>query len=278
MPPGQCVAQTEPVLQRIKNTGIFNAGTRSDVIPFAYYNPKKQLIGFSIDLIKVLHKKIEQRLGRSIELKLSSIPAGERIEAITRQIVDIECGITTPTWARQEVVDFSIPFFINGTRIMTLRTTATRIDELEGKRIGAVVGSTTVSIIKKYAPTATIVEVPDLDTGFAMFVRGELDGLSNIDIVLRAKVETSPLKSSVTLIPRNHPLTYESVACILPQNQSEWRTFVNQTLADLLEGVNQYRGDYIAMYERWFGPRGTVYFPLDITVAERLAASIIWLR
>jgi hypothetical protein len=66
-----------------------------------------------------------------------------------------------------------------------------------------------------------IVEVPDMATGFEMFARGELDGLANIGIVLRAMVEKSPLKSKVTLLPRTEELSYESMACSLPQNDSE---------------------------------------------------------
>lgn len=271
-------AWAERVLARIGNTGVFNAGTRADALPFAYRDKKERLVGFSVDLLGEIHKRLEQRFGRPIEMKLRATTASNRIELVASHAIDIECAITTPTWKRQEAVDFSIPFFGNGTRIMTLRSTAGRLEDLRGKRIGVATGTTTAGILNPHVPDAVMVEVPDMDAGFALFERGEIDALANVGIVLRAKVEKSPLKSKVVLLPRTEELSYESMACILPQDDSEWRAFVNRVLADLLDGVDQYRGSYIEIYERWFGPRGVIYFPLDYTVAQRLAASIIWLK
>ncbi len=271
-------AWAERVLDRIGNTGVFNAGTRADALPFAYRDKKERLVGLSVDLLGEIHKRLEQRFGRPIEIKLRATTASNRLELVASQVIDIECGITTPTWKRQDLVDFSIPFFGNGTRIITLRTTATRLEELRGKRIGVAVGTTTAGILALHLPDAVVVEVPDMDAGFAQFERGEIDALANIGVVLRAKVEKSPLKSKVVLLPRTEELSYEAMACILPKDDSEWRAFVNRVLADLLEGVDQYRGSYIEIYDRWLGPRGVIYFPLDYTVAQRLAASIIWLK
>ncbi|MGB5063915.1 MAG: amino acid ABC transporter substrate-binding protein [Candidatus Competibacter sp.] len=268
----------EHVLDRINNTGVFNAGTRADALPFAYRDKKGQLVGFSVDLLREIHKRLEQRFGRPIEMKLIPTTASDRMEMVANAAIDIQCGIATPTWEREVPVDFSIPFFGNGTRIMTLRTTALRLEGLRGKRIGVAVGTTTAGILTEHVPDAAIVEVPNMDVGFALFERGEIDGLSNIGIVLRAKVEKSPLKSKVVLLPRTEALSYESMACILPQNDSEWRDFVNRTFVELFDGVDEFRGPYIEIYERWFGPRGVIYFPLDYAVAQRLAAAIIWLK
>jgi len=273
----------EPVLERIRNSGVLNAGTRADAMPFGYTVKKAgesdpRLVGFSVDLIEEIRKKLSKKLGREIETRLRTTTATDRIELVASQAIDIECGITTPTWERQKAVDFSIPFFGNGTRIMVLRSTDKGLGGLHGRRIGVAAGTTTEAILKQHVPDAVIVEVPDMASGFEMFARGELDGLANIGIVLRAMVENSPLKSKVTLLPRTEELSYEAMACSLPQNDSEWRALVNEVLADLLDGVDQYRGGYFEIYDKWFGPRGVVYFPLDYTVAQRLSASIIWLK
>lgn len=280
---GASPAWAEPVLERIAKTGVFNAGTRADVVPFGYRGKvagtdEVRLVGFSVDLIEEIRKRVSKKLGREIETRLRVATPTDREQLVASQAIDIECGITTPTWERQKKVDFSIPFFGNGTRIMLLRTTAKGFADLSGKRIGVAAGTTTAQILRKHAPEAVIVEVADMATGFDMFVRGDLDGLSNIGIVLRAMVEDSPLKSKVVLLPRTTELSHESMACILPQNDSEWRAFVNHVFADLLDGVDQYRGGYFEIYEKWFGPRGVIYFPLDYAVAQRLSASVIWLK
>jgi polar amino acid transport system substrate-binding protein len=268
----------EHVLDRIERTGIFNAGSRADAVPFGYRNKKGQLAGFSVDLLGEIHRRLEKRFGRPLKLQLHEVIPANRMELVMNGTINIECGVTTPTWTREAQVDFSIPFFGNGTRIMTLQSTATQLQDLKGKHIGVAAGATTAAILAEHVPEVITVEVPDMATGFERFRRGELDGLANIGIVLRAMVEGSPLKSKVILLPRSGIFSYETMACILPSNDSAWRDFVNHTLAELLAGVDEYRGAYMEIYERWFGPRGVVYFPLDYATAQRLAASIIWLR
>ncbi len=276
-------ACAESALDRIRNTGILNAGTRADAMPFAYRlqpagEKEERLAGFSVDLIEQIRKKLSEKFGREIETRLHITKASDRLALVASHAIDIECGITTPTWERQKLVDFSIPFFGNGTRVMALRRTAKGFDDLRGKRIGVAADTTTSSILKQHVPDAIVVEVPDMATGFKMFAAGELDGLSNVGIVLRALVEKSPLKSKVILLPRTEALSYESMACSLPLDDSKWRAFVNEVLADLLDGIDQYRGGYFEIYDKWFGPRGIVYFPLDYIVAQKLSASIIWLK
>ncbi|QLH48410.1 MAG: amino acid ABC transporter substrate-binding protein [Candidatus Accumulibacter cognatus] len=276
-------AWAESALDRIRNTGVLNAGTRADSMPFAYRlqqagDKEARLAGFSVDLIEQIRKKLTEKLGREIETRLHITTASDRLALVASHTIDIECGITTPTWERQKLVDFSIPFFGNGTRLMVLRKTAKGFDDLRGKRIGVAAGTTTSAILKQHVPDAIVVEVPDMATGFKMFSSGELDGLSNVGIVLRALVEKSPLKSKVILLPRTDALSYESMACSLPLDDSKWRAFVNEVLAELLDGIDQYRGGYFEIYDKWFGPRGIVYFPLDYIVAQKLSSSIIWLK
>lgn len=275
---GSPAVRAEHVLDRIERTGIFNAGSRADAVPFGYRNKKGQLAGFSVDLLGEIHRRLEKRFGRPLKLQLHEVIPANRMELVMNGTINIECGVTTPTWTREAQVDFSIPFFGNGTRIMALQSTATELQDLKGKHIGVAAGATTAAILAEHVPEVITVEVPDMATGFERFRRGELDGLANIGIVLRAMVEGSPLKSKVILLPRSGIFSYETMACILPSNDSAWRDFVNHTLAELLAGVDEYRGAYMEIYERWFGPRGVVYFPLDYATAQRLAASVIWLR
>jgi polar amino acid transport system substrate-binding protein len=62
------------------------------------------------------------------------------------------------------------------------------------------------------------------------------------------------------------------------QGDSAWRDFVNRTIADLLVGITDYNGRWVDLYDRWFGPRGNLYYPLDRETAQRLASSAFWLH
>ncbi|MGD9509500.1 MAG: amino acid ABC transporter substrate-binding protein [Geminicoccaceae bacterium] len=271
-------ARSETVLERIARTDTLTAGTRADAAPFAFRAEDGSLQGFSVDLLTAIVEALQRDLGRHITLELEVVTSQSRVPAIQSGEIEIECGITTPTWAREDLIDFSLPFFENGTRVLALRSTARQLSDLAGKRVGVPVGSTTLYIVRRLVPDLVPVEIEDMNTGLAMLERGELAGLANIGVVLRGLIENSRQKNLFVLLPRTGALSYESMACMLPKDDSAWRDFVNHTLSDLLEGIDQYRGGYYDIYERWFGASGYLFYPLDREVAKRLAGSRVWLN
>jgi polar amino acid transport system substrate-binding protein len=271
-------ARSESVLDRIARTGTFVAGTRADAAPFAFRGDSGELQGFSVDLLKQIDRALDEHLGKPVDMRLDVVTSQSRIPAIEGDEIDIECGITTPTWTREKLVDFSIPFFENGTRILALRGSARSVQDLDARKVGVSQGSTTLDILHEVVPGIMPVEVADMNAGLDMLERGELAGLANIGIVLRGLIEKNARKSQFLLLPRTGALSYESMACMLPQDDSPWRDFVNRTLSEMLDGVDEYRGTYYAIYDRWFGTSGYVFYPLDREVAERLAGARTWLE
>jgi polar amino acid transport system substrate-binding protein len=271
-------ARAETVMERVARTGVLDAGTRSEAMPFGFRGPDGELQGLAVDLLREIAGRLDVELARPVKLNLVAVSPQNRIELIEQGGIVIECGITTPTWERERRVDFSVPFFENGTRVLAFRNAARTVGDIADKRIGAIGGSTTMAILRASLPGATLVEVPDMRVGLEQLLGGELDGLANLGVVLRAQIEGLVVKNELLLLPRSGALDWESAACMVPQNDSAWRDFVNRVLFDLLEGVDQFRGRYFDMYERWLGPQGPIYYPLDQEVSQRLAASLKWLR
>jgi polar amino acid transport system substrate-binding protein len=272
------VVLAETVMERVARTGALDAGTRSEAMPFGFRGPDGELQGLAVDLLREIAGRLEIELGRPVRLNLVAVTPQNRIGLIEQGGIVIECGISTPTWERERRVDFSVPFFENGTRVLAFRNAARTVADIGDKRIGAIGGSSTIGILRASLPGATLVEVPDMRAGMERLLGGELDGLANLGVVLRAQIEGLAVKNQLLLLPRSGALDWESAACMLPQNDSTWQDFVNRVLFDLLEGVDQFRGRYFDLYERWLGPQGPVYYPLDQEVSQRLAASLMWLR
>jgi polar amino acid transport system substrate-binding protein len=270
--------RAETVLERIARTGNFQAGTRADSRPFGFRTGSGELAGFAVDLLNEIRGRLEVEQKRPVTLQLTEVTPANRLDLVAQHRIDIECGITTATWAREQTVDFSIPFFENGTRVLAPRSQFRSLDDLAGHRVGVVRSSTTADVVRQYLPSIELVDIGDMDEGFRLLTDGALDGLANIGIVLRSRLETSALKSRLVLLPRTGALAWESIGCILPQNDSSWRDLVNQVIADLLVGVTDYRGRWVDIYNRWFGPQGELYYPLDREVAQRLASGSFWLR
>lgn len=271
-------ALAEGVMERVARTGVLDAGTRSEAMPLAFRGADGDLQGLAVDILREIARRLEIELSQAVKLNLVAITPTNRIELIENRTIAIECGITTPTWEREKRVDFSIPFFENGTRVLAFRNAARSLSDIGSGRIGAISGSSTLGILRNTMPAATLVEIPDMQVGIQRLLSGDLDGLANLGIVLRAQIEGLEVKNQLLLLPRSGALDWESAVCILPQDDSRWRDFVNRVLFDLLDGVDQFRGAYFDMYERWLGPQGPIYYPLDEEVSRRLAGAVMWLR
>src|SRR3990172_7423192 len=69
-------ASAETTLEKIGRTGVFTVGTRTASPPFGFINKQNEWVGFSIDLVKLVHATIEKKLGKSIKFELKeSTPA-----------------------------------------------------------------------------------------------------------------------------------------------------------------------------------------------------------
>lgn len=265
------------VIDEVARTGVLVAGTRADSPPFGFRDAKGRLVGFSVDILKEIAAALSQSLRKPIRLVLRQTTPESRMDMIRKREIAIECGITTPTWARQREADFSIPFFVNGTRILTYRRFGDTVEALAGRTIGVVAGGTTRRAVLAAVPKASIVEVPDMTHGMALFRSGRIDALSNISVVLRGLLTPIDDKGSLIMLPRSGALEYEPIACMLPPDDSPWRTFVDHVIARDLKGASDYDGRYIELYDKWFGPGGRLPMPLDRRVIRLLTAAAYWI-
>jgi polar amino acid transport system substrate-binding protein len=254
----------ESVLDRVEKTGVLKAGTRETARPFAFRDASGKLAGFSVDLLSYIRESLERELNRPVKLDLSVVTADTRIDRVEDGSLDITCDIASKTWVRDRRIDFSLTFFFNGTRILTSRDIGLRgMDGLSGHKVGVVTNSSTIRVVERAAPNATIVQFPDMGQAMKAMEAGEVDGVSNISIVLRDLQRKAANPGQWLIIPRTGYLNREPMACILPNNDSRWRDFVDHTIVRMLSGIEDYRGVYYDTYQRWFGPNGELHYPLS---------------
>lgn len=270
-----CVA-TADVLSNLAQNGVLRAGTRADVAPFGFRGKDNVPAGFSVDLLERIRAAAEEKLGRSIELDMTVVTPANRIKKVESGELDIICEITTPTWEREAVVDFSIPFFRDGTRILAYRETLNSVPELKDMVIGIAEGTTTGLILTEVLPGVQIEAYPSMDDAFDALRSGEINGVANVGVILLGLSRQFTSDQSVVLLPRIEPLSSETMACILPQNDSAWRDFVNATIVDLMQGLRDYRGDYMQLYDKWFGRDGVLPYPMDRSTRDYLLRGDIW--
>jgi polar amino acid transport system substrate-binding protein len=264
------------VLDRVSETGVLHAGTRADATPFAMRGPDGRFSGLSVDLLEAIRAAAEARVGRPVRLDLSTVTAADRLERVASGELDIVCGITTPTRARDDVVDFSLPFFRDGTRVLVYRDTMESGRPLSAMTIAVAEGTTTRDVIADSLPGAAVAVFPDMRAAMDALAAGAVDGVANLGVVLLGLVRESQPQRSVVLLPRTRSLNTEPMACALPEDDSAWRDTVNGVLVDLFEGIREFRGPYVELHERWFGRDGPMHYPLDRETRDYLEAVRPW--
>ncbi len=274
--PGR-VALAETTLDRIARTGVLNAGTRQDAPPFAFRDRQGNLVGLSVDLIEAVRLALAARFDRPVRTEHAMVTSQTRMNVIETGQVDLVCETATVTWEREGRVDFSLPIFRDGTRILAYRETIDRVRDMRDMRVGIVQGSVTGRVLIEKLPGITLVPYPNMPDALRALEAADVDGIANVGIVLRGLLSQASKRHGLVIVPRGEALGYETLACLLPENDSKWRDFVNGVLRDLLRGIEAYRGGYAGIYERWFGREADIAYPLDERTVRFFQSSLVWL-
>lgn len=223
----------ETVLEKIKRTGELNAGVRKDAIPFGYVNKKEKWTGYSVDLIHLIHKRLEKELNQPIKLNLREATIDSRFRIVQRGDVDIMCGATTITPTRLKRVDFSVPFFMTGAQFLVNLEDAPNFDyngNLTDVPIAFLPGTTTQEIIPQIYPLANWKNVKSREEGVKKLKEGEVKAVVSDGILLLGEIVQQGNNIGDFVVLPSQPITREMYGCILPQNNQKWKQLVNITI------------------------------------------------
>jgi glutamate/aspartate transport system substrate-binding protein len=249
-------------LKKIKDSGAITIGHREASSPFSYLDPNKQPVGYAVDLCLKIVDEVKATLQKpDIAVKYAMVNAQTRIPMVVDGSVDLECGSTTNTLARQQQVDFSATYFTTGTRLLTWKSSKTReIENLAGKSIAVVGGSTNEKAVKALVDAgkvkgAKLVVVKDYAEGIAVLEAKKVNAFATDDIVLFGLLAKSAKKKDLAVVGRF--LTFDPYGVMIRRNDPDFRLTVNRALARTLRS-----GDAAKIYAKWFDPIGVPMSPL----------------
>src|SRR5258706_7508549 len=242
-------------LARIKANGEIRMGYFGTSQPFSFTGPDKSPQGYSVELCQRIAAGIQRELGLK-QLKTTWVELGlsDRIEAVRAGRIDIECGTTSWSFSRQQLVDFSMMTFIDGASLLaTIDSGIRRISDAGGKRISVIRGTTTeralTVALAKDKVQAEVIRVDSREQGFAMLTEGRVDAFAS-DRFLLLNAFTS-LKSNKPLRLMDEDFSVEPYALALPRDDARFRIAVNRSLAEVFRS-----GEISQVYEHWFGQYG----------------------
>jgi polar amino acid transport system substrate-binding protein/glutamate/aspartate transport system substrate-binding protein len=252
-----CGAQAQPTdtLKRIQDSKSLRLGYRADAAPFAFQDSGGQPVGYSVDLCKRVAAGLERAL-KIDTLSVSWVPvtAANRITQVTSGAVDLECGTTTVTLARQEQVDFSNLIFVDGGAVLMRAADGEgkRLADLGGKTLGVMAGTTTETALratlKDRLIDGRVVIVKDEQDGLSALRDKRIDGLAGDRLSLAGLAVKAGSGSEFAL--SGDDFSFEPYALMLRRDPA-FRLAVNRALSQI------YRSDALGeVYGRWFGAIG----------------------
>jgi len=242
-------------LKKIKDSGTITIGYREQSLPFSFKGDDGKPTGYSIDLCQRIVTGIQQQLKLSkLDVKWVPVTPENRIQSVVNGTIDLECGSTTASLSRQEQVDFSNMTFVDGGSLLVKITgTLNSLQDLAGKKIGVIPGTTTEgalrSLLQKASLTADIVPITDHRGGLAALESGSIDAYASDRVILIGLAATSSDPSKFAIAEQY--LSYEPYGFMLRRGDAAFRLAVNRVLSSLYRS-----GDVLQVYGRWFGKLG----------------------
>ena len=246
---GTTEAQT---LDKIRKQGVITLGYIDGAAPFSYADANGDPQGYSVELCRAIAEGIAGQLERSqLKTRWVKLTIQNRIDAVRRKQVDVECSTTTWTLGRQRLVDFSLVTFLDGASILTkLDTDARRLADFGGKRIAVIGGTTTERVLAQRPHGAELVKIKTRDEGLALLREGQVEALaSDRTALIGVVVMSRGVGGNYKLLDQDFSI--EQYALMLPRGDHDFRLAVNRELARVYRS-----GEIEKIYARWLGPLG----------------------
>jgi ABC-type amino acid transport substrate-binding protein len=244
-------------LKKIAQTKTVSIAYRTDAMPFAFTDDRKQIDGFSIDLCKRVVNSIERQLDiKGLQIKWVPVTSQSRFDAVAKGRADMECGSSTMTLSRLKQVDFSSIIFVETTGLLVKTASGVRsLSDLSGKKIAVVAGTTNERAInaqlKRRLLSATVVPFKSRDEAFAAVEEDRADAFASDKLLLVGAVTKAKDPRSLTLLTEE--LSFEPYGIVLPRGDAAFRLAVNTGLAQLYSS-----GQVVEVFRRWFESFGQV--------------------
>lgn len=215
--------------------------------------------GLGVDVLEQIRmqarrRKVQYTSANSVKEGLNAVITGK---------ADIACGVAF-TWARSTQVNYTLPFGIGGTRLLT--SSNTTVDgtpsSLSGKTVGVVKDSASAKVLKSVVPGVTLKPFDTPALALAAYDSGDVPILGGGTLWLAAN--SSP--ASTALLPLR-PYGRSGIGCIVSQNNGKLLSNANLAIGQMMQAYMDGDAGTRHMVERWIGPESSVGLSREVIQA-----------
>ncbi len=231
-------------MAELAEAGTITVGTKFDQPGFGLANPQGVPEGFDVEVAKI----VAGGLGIAPEdIQWKETVSANRESFIQNGDVDMVVATYTINDARKQLIDFAGPYYVAGQDIMVATGNPLGIegpDDLAGKRVCSVEGSTPAQNIRDNYPEAQLT-LFDVYSKCADALRnGQVDAVTTDNVILTGLVQGG--QGAFELV--GNPFTQEPYGIGLAKGDDDFRTYVNDTLEQSFED-----GSWAAAWDRTAG-------------------------
>ena len=263
-------------LAKARTTGAVTIAFRESSIPFSFLSPRKEPIGYSIELCKAIVEAMSDAVHKTLATKWVAVTPATRIEAVASGQVDLECGSTTSNLERQKVVSFSPIVFVAGTKLLVKKGSAVKsFRDLTGQTVAVTGGTTNEKTMRdlsaRFKLNLNLLVSPDHAESFALVKAGKAAAFALDDVLLYGFIaqdkSANQGRSDYEVV--GEFLSYDPYGVMFRKGDAQLASVVHDTFVVLAQD-----GEIERQYKRWFLrklPSGT---SIDLPMSPQLESII----
>jgi L-cystine transport system substrate-binding protein len=227
------------VLERIEKSNVLNVAFEGTYPPFNFLDDNDEFQGFDVDI----SNEIAERLGvkaNFIATKWDGLIGGLKADKF-----DIIIGQMTVTEERKKSVDFTDPYVITGSVLVTREDTndITKLEDIKGKKVG-VGGGTTFEEVANSVEGADVKLYKAVSDYIQDLTNERLDVIINDQLLISYNIKENklPIKIASEIVNK------DEIGMAVNKGNEDFIKKVNTALTEMKDD-----GTYNEIYKKWFG-------------------------
>lgn len=232
-------AKSGGVLERMEESKEMNVAFEGTYPPFNFIDENDEFQGFDVDI----SNEIAERLG--VEANFIATKWDGLIGGLKADKFDIIISQMTVTEERKKSVDFTDPYVISGSVLITREETndITKLEDIKGKNVG-VGGGTTFEDVANSVDGAEVKLYKAVGDYIQDLTNKRLDVIINDQLLISYNIKEMnlPIKISSDILNK------DEIGMAVNKGNEDFIEQVNAALSEMKED-----GTYAEIYKKWFG-------------------------
>ncbi|HBB32325.1 MAG TPA: ABC transporter substrate-binding protein [Cyanobacteria bacterium UBA9273] len=212
-------------LEEIQKRGELIVAIKDNLRPLGFRDGAGNLQGLEIDIARRLAAEL---LGNPDAVVLQPVMNRDRLNVVLEGKVDLTIARVTLTDSRTRLVDFSIPYYLDGTGLVTKDNSINQLRDLAKGTIAVINGSSTIAVVRYTLPDSKLVGVDSYEEARSLLENGGANAFAADTSVLAGWVQDYP---EYRLLSAR--LSGEALCVVMPKGlqYNQLRRRVNEAIA-----------------------------------------------